>query len=57
LLLALARNARRSWVSAPTPVASWMVRGVPPLLILFFVYFALHQFGLAIEPFPAPVAG
>src|SRR4051812_16410689 len=57
LALALARNASATWIAVPMAAASWMMRGVPPLLILFFVYFALPQFGVSIEPFPAAVLG
>lgn len=55
--VALARNTRSPLVAIPVAVASWMMRGIPPLLVLFLVYFALPQFGLPMESFPAAVAG
>ncbi|MBM3521473.1 MAG: amino acid ABC transporter permease [Alphaproteobacteria bacterium] len=57
VLVALARNSRHGWIAGPIGVLSWAMRGVPPLLVLFLVYFVLPQFGLPIKPFPAAVAG
>ena len=57
VLVALARNSPRAWISGPIGVLSWAMRGIPPLLVLFLVYFVLPQFGMAIKPFPAAVAG
>ncbi len=57
LPLALARDAQSRWIALPVGLLSWMIRGVPPLLMLFIVYFALPQFGLSLPPFLAAVAG
>jgi His/Glu/Gln/Arg/opine family amino acid ABC transporter permease subunit len=57
VLVALGRDSRAAWLSIPLGVLSSTVRGLPPLLILFGVYFALPQLGLEIDPFPAAVAG
>lgn len=57
ILVALARNARAPWIAMPIAVFSWIMRGIPPLLILFLVYFAFPQFGLDMKPFPAAVTG
>jgi His/Glu/Gln/Arg/opine family amino acid ABC transporter permease subunit len=57
VLVALARNSRRGWIAGPIGVLSWAMRGIPPLLVLFLVYFVLPQLGLKIQPFPAAVVG
>jgi His/Glu/Gln/Arg/opine family amino acid ABC transporter permease subunit len=57
LPLALARNARAAWIAVPFAVLSWVIRGIPPLLILFVVYFAVPQLGVPLPPFTAAVVG
>jgi len=56
-VVALARNSRHAFIAVPTAAASWMLRGVPPLVVLFFVYFVAPRAGLDIEPFAAAVIG
>ncbi len=55
--LALARNASKSWIAIPVGIASWAMRGLPPIVVLFFVYFVAPQIGITIDPFPAAVIG
>ena len=57
LVVALARDSRVTWLASSIAVLSWIFRGIPPLIILFLVYFAMPQFGVAIKPFPAAVIG
>lgn len=57
ILVAELRNIRQPVVRAAVAVASWVFRGIPPLLILFFVFFGLPQFGVALPPFPSAVIG
>ena len=55
--VALARDARSRWISLPVGLASWAMRGLPPLIVLFFVYFVAPQFGVSVAPFPAAAIG
>lgn len=51
--VALAQRAGPAWLSRSVAVASWALRGVPPLLILFFVFFGLPVLGLRLPPLPS----
>jgi His/Glu/Gln/Arg/opine family amino acid ABC transporter permease subunit len=55
--LALGRDARRRWISLPVGLISWAMRGLPPIIVLFFVYFVAPQLGVSVDPFPAAVIG
>jgi len=57
LVVALARNSRHSIIAVPVGFLSWAMRGLPPLVVLFFVYFVAPQAGFDIDPFPAAVIG
>src|SRR5215472_16209402 len=57
LLVAVARNSRYRLIALPIGFLSWAMRGLPPLVILFFVYFVAPQAGFDIDPFPAAVIG
>jgi His/Glu/Gln/Arg/opine family amino acid ABC transporter permease subunit len=57
LLVAVARNSRYRLIALPIGLLSWAMRGLPPLVILFFVYFVAPQAGFDINPFPAAVIG
>jgi His/Glu/Gln/Arg/opine family amino acid ABC transporter permease subunit len=57
LPIAVARDARWRWVSLPVGLASWALRGLPPIVVLFFVYFVAPQWGMTLDPFPAAVIG
>lgn len=36
-------------------VASWVLRGLPPLLVLFFFFFGLPSIGITLPPLPSAV--
>ena len=36
---------------------SWILRGIPPLVILFAAYFVVPQFGISLTPLAAAIAG
>jgi His/Glu/Gln/Arg/opine family amino acid ABC transporter permease subunit len=57
ILVALARESRFSGLSFLFGAASAFMRGVPPLIILFAVFFMLPGLGINIDAFPAAVAG
>lgn len=57
VLVALGRNSRFLWLSIPLGILSAFTRGLPPLLILFCVYFVLPLLGIRLNPFPAAVIG
>lgn len=57
IVVAELRNVRQPLVRAALGLLSGVFRGVPPLLILFFVFFGLPQFGLTLPPFPSAVVG
>jgi len=53
VLLALARVSRKRPVVRALEVYSWIFRGTPLLLQLFFTYYGLSLFGLSLPPFLA----
>ncbi|PZQ47585.1 MAG: amino acid ABC transporter permease [Rhodovulum sulfidophilum] len=53
IAVALLRDHRAGWVRALIAALSWIFRGVPPLLILFFAFFALPFLGLRLDPLPS----
>lgn len=55
VVVALLRNARAGWIRALVMALSWVFRGVPPLLLLFFSFFGLPILGLTLDPMPAAV--
>lgn len=57
ILVAELRDIRQPVVRTALAVASWVFRGIPPLLILFFAFFGLPQFGITLPPFPSAVVG
>ena len=50
---------RRSgaWVGVPLAVLGWVVRGIPPILILLMVFFVPAEFGVTLPPFVSAVTG
>ncbi|MGA0543127.1 amino acid ABC transporter permease [Neotabrizicola sp. VNH66] len=54
-VLALLRNARSAPVRGVLMTLSWIFRGIPPLLILFFAFFALPLIGLKLNPLPSAI--
>jgi cystine transport system permease protein len=55
LFLALARLSRRAALSWPARAYVSVIRGTPLLVQLFIVFYALPQFDIVIDPFPAAV--
>lgn len=57
LFLALARTSPNPLFYVPASVYSWVLRGVPTLIVLFFAYFALPFFDIRMSPFSAAILG
>jgi His/Glu/Gln/Arg/opine family amino acid ABC transporter permease subunit len=57
MLLAMARDSRRAVLRRPVAMASWIVRGIPPILLLLIVFFVPADFGVNLPPFAAALAG
>ena len=57
VLLGLCSQSRRRWVTIPVRCYVELFRGVPSLLTLLFVFFALPQFGLPTGAIAASVVG
>jgi cystine transport system permease protein len=55
LFLALARLSRLRWLSWLAQAYISVIRGTPLLVQLFIVFYALPQFNIVIDPFPAAV--
>lgn len=55
VLVALGRGARSTALRSALAAASWVLRGVPPLLILFFAFFALPVVGVKLPPLPSAI--
>ncbi|MFD3704806.1 amino acid ABC transporter permease [Nocardia sp. NPDC058658] len=53
--VALARMSSRRVLSVPARFYISIIRGTPLLVQLFIVFYALPQFGIVIDPFPAAV--
>jgi polar amino acid transport system permease protein len=53
VLLALARVSRKGFAVRALQIYSWIFRGTPLLLQLFFTYYGLSLFGLNLPPFLA----
>ncbi|MFD6108456.1 amino acid ABC transporter permease, partial [Nocardia salmonicida] len=53
--VALARMSTRRVLSLPARFYISIIRGTPLLVQLFIVFYALPQFGIVIDPFPAAV--
>ncbi|MBC7303980.1 MAG: amino acid ABC transporter permease [Nocardia sp.] len=53
--VALARMSSRRMLSAPARFYISIIRGTPLLVQLFIVFYAMPQFGVVIDPFPAAV--
>jgi polar amino acid transport system permease protein len=54
---ALALNSRQPLIAGAAAVVSWIMRGVPPLVILFVAYFVFPQYGINLSPMVAAVLG
>jgi len=58
LLLAVARMSRRPWLRVPAIAYIDFMRGVPLLVLLLFIYFALPPtIGIDLSPFAAGIIG
>lgn len=57
LLLALARDSRQVWLSWASAIYVTVFRALPALIILYFTFYALPQFGMSLPPFWAAVVG
>lgn len=51
--VALLRSAPARAVRAALRIASWIFRGVPPLLLLFLTFFGLPGLGITLPPLPS----
>lgn len=54
---ALARNSRSIVLGIVMAVVSWLIRGIPPLLLLLIVFFVPGQFGLNMPSFLSALIG
>ncbi len=57
LLLALMRLARNPVIWGTAWLLSWILRGVPLLVILFFTFFGLPVIGITLSPMGAAILG
>ncbi len=57
LVWALLRTSGVPMLAAPTRVFVELVRGVPILVILFYIYFVMPDFGIDLSAFQAGVIG
>lgn len=57
LLLALMRLSRLKTVRGISAAITWVGRGIPPLILLFFAFFVAPEMGLTLERFPSAVLG
>lgn len=58
LMTGLALTARNRWLRLVASIFSWLVRGVPPLIILLAAYYVLPLvFNIRLEPLPAAILG
>lgn len=57
MAVAVGRQGRWRPVNAVLAVLSWIVRGIPPLLLLLIVFFLPPDYGVTLPPFASAVAG
>ena len=57
IVIAELRNIRQPVVRTVLALASWVFRGIPPLLILFFVFFGLPGLGITLPAMPSAIIG
>ncbi len=55
VLVALGRDSKIPALRLPLAVFSAVLRGIPPLLVLFIVFFGLPPAGITLDPFPSAV--
>jgi His/Glu/Gln/Arg/opine family amino acid ABC transporter permease subunit len=56
-VIALLRETRINWIAIPAAVYVNTFRLLPALLVLFFTFYALPQFGLRLAPMTAAIIG
>jgi His/Glu/Gln/Arg/opine family amino acid ABC transporter permease subunit len=57
LVLALMRLSPNRVLSALSASYVWLFRGIPPLIVLFFTFYALPQFGVSLSALQAGIVG
>lgn len=57
MLVALGRQGRSRVVQTVLALLSWIVRGIPPLLLLLIVFFLPPDYGVTLTPFVSAVTG
>lgn len=57
LVVALAKISKIKILSYGAEIYTWVLRGVPLLLQLFFLYYGLPQIGIKLSPFPVAIIG
>ncbi len=57
VLLAILRGAKSPFIRFVMATLSGVLRGTPPLLVLFFVFFGLPFLGITLPAFPSAVVG
>ena len=57
MAVALGRQGRWRPVAAALATLSWIVRGIPPLLLLLIVFFLPPDYGVTLPPFASAVTG
>lgn len=57
LVAAVGIGSPQRAIAYPMAALSWIVRGIPPLVILFVAYFVVPQVGISLTPLSAAIAG
>lgn len=57
MAVALGRQSRWRFVSFVLAMLSWIVRGIPPLLLLLIVFFLPSDYGVRLPPFASAAVG
>lgn len=57
LAVAVGRQGRWRTIAAALATLSWIVRGIPPLLLLLIVFFLPPDYGVTLSPFVSAVTG
>ncbi|MDX1690063.1 MAG: amino acid ABC transporter permease [Acidimicrobiia bacterium] len=57
LVLALMRLSRFAVLRGVSAAITWVGRGIPPLILLFFAFFVAPELGITLERFPSAVLG
>ena len=57
MIAALGLGSTKPAILYPMRAISWILRGIPPLVILFAAYFVVPQYGITLTPLAAAIAG